>query len=114
MSNDSGIEGDLPAAELSTLSLEPEGASDAQSEQRHSSQFIRWNCVRRMKLSDRMALVRESVRATSRSDPFPHEERNHTGRVLIMGDDRALGRLAKTYLSIRYETVLKASYMNCI
>ncbi|XP_031427425.1 phosphoinositide 3-kinase regulatory subunit 6 isoform X2 [Clupea harengus] len=101
MSNDSGIEGDLPAAELSTLSLEPEGASDAQSEQRHSSQFIRWNCVRRMKLSDRMALVRESVRATSRSDPFPHEERNHTGRVLIMGDDRALGRLAKTYLSIR-------------
>ncbi|KAL2101058.1 hypothetical protein ACEWY4_002819 [Coilia grayii] len=103
MSNDSGIEGDLPMAELSALSLEPgPGPPETQNEQRRKSpQFIRWNCVRKMKVADRMALVRESVRVSSRSDPFPREERNLVGRVLVMGDDQALGRLAKAYLSIR-------------
>ncbi|XP_063073331.1 phosphoinositide 3-kinase regulatory subunit 6 [Engraulis encrasicolus] len=124
MSNDSGIEGDLPLAELSTLGLDTPagrpgtinnngggggggggvmvGPPDSYKEQRRNSpQFFRWNCVRRMKVADRMALVRESVRVSSRSDPFPREERNLVGRVLVMGDDRALGRLAKAYLSIR-------------
>lgn len=105
MSNDSGIEGDLPAAELSSLCLEPVGmSSEALSEQqRRSPQFVRWNCVRRMNVSDRMALVRESVRVSNRTNLFPREERNLTARVLVMGDDQVLGKLAKAYLSIRYE-----------
>ncbi|XP_076121418.1 phosphoinositide 3-kinase regulatory subunit 6 isoform X4 [Alosa pseudoharengus] len=103
MSNDSGIEGDLPAAELSSLTLETGAASsETPSEsQRSSPQFVRWNCVRRMNVADRMALVRESVRVSSRCNLFPREERNLTARVLVMGDDRALGRLAKAYMSIR-------------
>ncbi|KAG5279886.1 hypothetical protein AALO_G00082620 [Alosa alosa] len=103
MSNDSGIEGDLPAAELSSLTLETGAASsETPSEsQRSSPQFVRWNCVRRMNVADRMALVRESVRVSSRCNLFPCEERNLTARVLVMGDDRALGRLAKAYMSIR-------------
>ncbi|CAB1342173.1 unnamed protein product, partial [Coregonus sp. 'balchen'] len=55
----------------------------------------------RMKPEDKMALVQENIKGPTSSTPLPKEEGNHTARIVVMGDDRVLGRLAKAYHSIR-------------
>ncbi len=39
------------------------------------------------------------------SPALKEDRRRHTARVVVMGDDRALGRLARAYLSIRLAAV---------
>jgi hypothetical protein len=88
LSVDSGIEKDLSDME--------------EREQRNPFTRSRSPCFRgRMKPEDKMALVQENIKGPTCSTPLPKEEGNHTARIVMMGDDRVLGRLAKAYHSIR-------------
>ncbi|XP_029583977.1 phosphoinositide 3-kinase regulatory subunit 6-like isoform X3 [Salmo trutta] len=88
LSVDSGIEKDLSDME--------------EREQRNPFTRSRSPCFRgRMKPEDKMALVQENIKGPTSSTPLPKKEGNHTARIVMMGDDRVLGRLAKAYHSIR-------------
>ncbi|XP_023691945.1 phosphoinositide 3-kinase regulatory subunit 6-like [Paramormyrops kingsleyae] len=58
---------------------------------------------RRLTQSDRMALMRESLEEphATTGAPLPKDERPFTARIVVMGDDRTVGRLAKAYHSLR-------------
>lgn len=109
ISRDSGIEGDLPLNEFSFLMVEPSGGLEVQ-EQQKSLPFSRRPCVRWPKAGNRMTLMMEAIKESggaggSRSSILK-DEKNFTARVVVMGDDSTLGRLAKAYHSIRYENLL--------
>ena len=88
LSVDSGIEKDL--------------SDMGEREQRNPFTRSRSPCFRgRMKPEDKMALVQENIKGPACSTPLPKEEGNLTARIVMMGDDRVLGRLAKAYHSIR-------------
>ncbi|XP_058626053.1 phosphoinositide 3-kinase regulatory subunit 6 isoform X2 [Onychostoma macrolepis] len=97
VSTDSGIEGDMPISELSSIMLEPQGGPEEQS---CSQSFYRRPCVRCPKAGNRMTLMMEAIKGNG-GYSLTKEERNLTARILIMGDDRTLGRLAKTLHTIR-------------
>uniref|UniRef100_A0AAY4CQN9 Phosphoinositide-3-kinase, regulatory subunit 6b n=1 Tax=Denticeps clupeoides TaxID=299321 RepID=A0AAY4CQN9_9TELE len=99
-STDSGIEGDLLASDFNGLTLDSSGVA-LPLEHRASMAFPRWTCVRRPKAADRIALVRESVRGSNQDHTFITEGQNLTAHVVVMGDDQTLGRLARTFHSIR-------------
>ncbi len=66
------------------------------------STFKRRNAVKNMKQADKLTLMREKIEAFPGSSPVITEnERSHIAKVVVMGDDRVLGRLAKAYHSIR-------------
>ncbi|KAM8723784.1 phosphoinositide 3-kinase regulatory subunit 6 [Acanthopagrus schlegelii] len=51
-----------------------------------------------MKPADKLTLMSEKIEASPGSSP---DRRRHATRVVVMGDDRVLGRLARAYHSIR-------------
>ncbi|XP_070703515.1 phosphoinositide 3-kinase regulatory subunit 6 [Pempheris klunzingeri] len=64
--------------------------------------FSRRNAFKKMKPADKLRLMREKIEAFPGSSPVLKEEsRLHTARVVVMGDDRVLGRLSRAYRSIR-------------
>ncbi|XP_051995842.1 phosphoinositide 3-kinase regulatory subunit 6 isoform X1 [Xyrauchen texanus] len=97
ISTDSGIEGDIPISEFSSLMMEAQGGPEEQS---CSQSSYRRPCVRWPKSSNRMMLMMEAIKGSGGYN-IPKEERNLTARVVVMGDDRTLGRLAKTFQTIR-------------
>ncbi|XP_016362166.1 phosphoinositide 3-kinase regulatory subunit 6-like [Sinocyclocheilus anshuiensis] len=97
VSTDSGIEGDMPISELSSIMLESQGGPEEQSS---SQSFYRRQCVRCPKAGNRMTLMMEAIRGNG-GYSLAKEERNLTARILVMGDDRTLGWLAKTLHTIR-------------
>lgn len=58
---------------------------------------------RRITKSDRMALMMESLEELHATPgaPLPKDERPFTARIVVMGDDSTVGRLAKAYHSLR-------------
>ncbi|XP_029914541.1 phosphoinositide 3-kinase regulatory subunit 6 [Myripristis murdjan] len=62
------------------------------------------HAVHSLKLGDKPTLMRERTEASSSSSPRLQQEQSHTARVVVMGDDRVLGRLAKAYYRIRKES----------
>ncbi|XP_041813189.1 phosphoinositide 3-kinase regulatory subunit 6 isoform X2 [Chelmon rostratus] len=67
-----------------------------------TSAFSRRNAFKNMKAADKLTLVREKIEAFPGSSPVHKEDsRRHAARVVVMGDDRVLGRLARAYHSIR-------------
>ena len=55
-----------------------------------------------MKPADVLSLLREKIESFRGSAPvLKDDRRRHTARVVVMGDDRVLGRLARAYRSIR-------------
>uniref|UniRef100_A0A673LW74 Phosphoinositide-3-kinase, regulatory subunit 6b n=1 Tax=Sinocyclocheilus rhinocerous TaxID=307959 RepID=A0A673LW74_9TELE len=100
VSTDSGIEGDMPISELSSIMLESQGGAELPEEQSSSHSFYRRQCVRCPKAGNRMTLMMEAIRGNG-GYSLAKEERNLTARILVMGDDRTLGRLAKTLHTIR-------------
>ncbi|XP_035262915.1 phosphoinositide 3-kinase regulatory subunit 6 isoform X2 [Anguilla anguilla] len=113
MSTDSGIERDLPPGELAgggAGSLEPP-AGGAEQEQARLGR--RGGFKMRPSASDSAALMQDAPeesgaggtlqRKAGNSDntPFPKPQRQFTARIVVMGDDRVLGRLAKAYYSLR-------------
>ncbi|KAJ8363460.1 hypothetical protein SKAU_G00122910 [Synaphobranchus kaupii] len=109
MSTDSGIERDLPASEFAGAGLEPPAGGVEQDQVR----LTRRGCIKtKPSVSDSMALIQDSPeelgtggtlqrKAGSSSTPFPKQQRHFTARIVVMGDDRVLGRLAKAYYSLR-------------
>lgn len=66
------------------------------------SAFNRRKAFRNLKAADKLSLVREKTEAFPGSSPVLKEDRRrHTARVVVMGDDRVLGRLTKAYHAIR-------------
>lgn len=39
--------------------------------------------------------------SSAMQNPFPKQQRHFTARIVVMGDDRAVGRLAKAYYYFR-------------
>lgn len=66
------------------------------------STFRRRNAFKNMRQTDRLMLMREKMEAFPGSPPVHNEERRGlVARVVVMGDDRVLGRLARAFHSIR-------------
>lgn len=111
ISRDSGIEGDLPLNEFSFLMVEPSGGLEVQ-EQQKSLPFSRRPCMRWPKAGNRMTLMMDAIKesggtgGSGSGSSILKDEKNFTARVVVMGDDSTLGRLAKAYHSIRYEGLL--------
>ncbi|XP_055050646.2 phosphoinositide 3-kinase regulatory subunit 6 isoform X1 [Misgurnus anguillicaudatus] len=97
VSTDSGIEGDMPSSEFSSLMLDSQGGAEDQTS---SQSFCRRPCVRWPKSGTRLTLMMEAIKGSG-GYGLIKEERNLTARIVIMGDDRTLGRLAKTLHTIR-------------
>ncbi|XP_073334376.1 phosphoinositide 3-kinase regulatory subunit 6 [Pagrus major] len=129
MSNDSGIERDLPpSADLSLLSSLDTSSMSASWEQCKSepdtSKLSRRGGIKmKPSVKDSMVLMQNTLednaslavggnvgrggrrgatlqrRAGSNAmqNPFPKQQRHLTARIVAMGDDRVLGRLAKAY-----------------
>lgn len=67
-----------------------------------SSAFSRRKAFKNIKFADKLTLLREKMEAFNGiCDSLKNNSRRHTARVVVMGDDRVLGRLAKAYHSIR-------------
>ncbi|KAG9350477.1 hypothetical protein JZ751_026840 [Albula glossodonta] len=108
MSTDSGIERDLPASELPGAGVEPPAGGGEQEQAR----LTRRGCIKmKPSVTDSMALIQDSLeelgasgtlqrKAGNSSTPFPKQQRHFTARIVVMGDDRVLGRLAKAYYSL--------------
>ncbi|KAF7698132.1 phosphoinositide 3-kinase regulatory subunit 6 isoform X1 [Silurus meridionalis] len=104
ISRDSGIEGDLPLNEFSLMMVEPSGGIDVQ-EQQKSLSFSRRPCVRWPKAGNRTTLMMEAIKESGgtggNGSSILKDEKNFTARVVVMGDDSTLGKLAKAYHNIR-------------
>ncbi|XP_037545796.1 phosphoinositide 3-kinase regulatory subunit 6 [Nematolebias whitei] len=128
LSNDSGIERDLP----SSFDMSPSSSLDSPClssswEQCKSEQdpvrLSRRPCIKlRLTAKDGIALMQDAledqasqgVRGKGRRPPlqrqtgtsmmqshFPKQQRHFTARIVVMGDDRVLGHLAKAYYLYR-------------
>ncbi|XP_062841130.1 phosphoinositide 3-kinase regulatory subunit 6 [Trichomycterus rosablanca] len=108
ISRDSGFEGDLPLNEFSYLLLEPPAGPEAQDQQK-TGQFSRRPCVRWPKAGNRLTLMMEAMKESGGTGgcggSLPKEGKNFTARIVVMGDDRTLGRLCKAFYSIRKKEV---------
>ncbi|XP_051240160.1 phosphoinositide 3-kinase regulatory subunit 6 isoform X2 [Dicentrarchus labrax] len=132
MSNDSGIERDLPPSAdpfpLSSLDTASMSASWEQCKSEPDpSKLLRRGCIK-VKPSVNMVLMQDTLEdhaslagaggnggrggrrgatlqrragSSAMQNPFPKQQRHFTARIVAMGDDRVLGRLAKTYYFFR-------------
>ncbi|XP_068606259.1 phosphoinositide 3-kinase regulatory subunit 6 [Brachionichthys hirsutus] len=67
----------------------------------HESTFSRRKAFRNMKPADKLSLVREKIGKFPGNFAVLKEDRErHTARVVVMGDDRVLGRLSKFYYNL--------------
>lgn len=118
LSNDSGIEKDLPPDSSSSSSLDTEsmGASWEQCKnEQHSNKLSRRGGIKmKPSVKESMLLMHDTLgdhtalrggggesgrRAVH--NPFPKQQRHFTARIVAMGDDRVLGRLANAYYLLR-------------
>ncbi|XP_016401253.1 phosphoinositide 3-kinase regulatory subunit 6-like isoform X2 [Sinocyclocheilus rhinocerous] len=113
MSTDSGIERDMQGPEASDMefpggrTLKPEITSGRLSR--------RGGIKVKPSVTDSMALMQDALeetgtagssgtlqrRAGNSSTTLPKEERDYTAKIVVMGDDRAVGRLARAYYWLR-------------
>ncbi|XP_067472319.1 phosphoinositide 3-kinase regulatory subunit 6 isoform X1 [Thunnus thynnus] len=92
-SEDSGIERDLKENDFD--------GTEQPTDRNPFPAFTRRNAFKSMKPADKLSLMRERIEAFLGNSPVFKEERSHTARVVVMGDDRVLGRLTRAYQSIR-------------
>nr|XP_016846774.1 PREDICTED: phosphoinositide 3-kinase regulatory subunit 6 isoform X2 [Anolis carolinensis] len=105
LSNDSGIERDLamPSNEICTAEaersrLQRKGCMKKKGTSLDSLSFLQSGCSgQETKPTEK--LHRKS--GCSTMEPLAPMKRLHTARVLVLGDDRVLGRLAQAYYSLR-------------
>uniref|UniRef100_A0A3Q2X3P9 Phosphoinositide-3-kinase, regulatory subunit 6b n=3 Tax=Haplochromis burtoni TaxID=8153 RepID=A0A3Q2X3P9_HAPBU len=60
----------------------------------------RRNALKNSKSAEKLILMEEKMKETGNS-PLLKEERSHTARVVVLGDDSTLGKLTKAYYIIR-------------
>ncbi|XP_023119469.2 phosphoinositide 3-kinase regulatory subunit 6 [Amphiprion ocellaris] len=131
MSSDSGIEKDLPPGADPPPSSSPDTASMSESgEQCKTEQdpmlSRRGGIKMKSSVKDSMMLIQDMMRghvslragggesgrrkgatlqrrdgSTEMHNPFPKQQRHFTARIVAMGDDRILGRLASAYYLLR-------------
>ncbi|XP_074870934.1 phosphoinositide 3-kinase regulatory subunit 6 isoform X2 [Carettochelys insculpta] len=107
LSNDSGIERDLPTAGEELLLP---GATEAE----HAKLQRKGGIKKRASPLESMALLQNSCSGPGAKQtgklyrksgcnmaPLPHPCRLYTARIVVLGDDRVLGRLAQAYYSLR-------------
>ncbi|XP_066518953.1 phosphoinositide 3-kinase regulatory subunit 6 isoform X2 [Hoplias malabaricus] len=107
MSTDSGIERDLQPSEAS----ESELCGGGQVRRSESGLSRRGGMKVKPSLTDSMSLIQDALqdtggravlqRKTGRTDSLPQPQRQFTANVVLMGDDRVLGRLARAYYWLR-------------
>ncbi|XP_078124976.1 phosphoinositide 3-kinase regulatory subunit 6 isoform X1 [Sander vitreus] len=95
LSDDSGIQRDLKDSDFDDTVKSPV--------KNPVPPFTRRNAFKAsMKSSDQISLLREKINKFHGSSTVINEDtRHHTARVVVLGDDRAMGRLARAYCSIR-------------
>lgn len=72
-----------------------------------STAFSRRKAFKNLKSADKLTLLKEKMEAINESCAFlKNSSRPYTARVVVMGDDRMLGRLARAYHSIRWEVFI--------
>ncbi|KAM9792906.1 phosphoinositide 3-kinase regulatory subunit 6 [Neosynchiropus ocellatus] len=124
LSNDSGIVGDLPPGiDLPIMSVPepPNSAPAAQSNRGQDSKLSRRGGMKMKPTVHNSMLMQETLESQDQSgrrgsfplslqrkagngamhNPFPKMQRNSTARIVVMGDDRVLGRLAEAYHYLR-------------
>uniref|UniRef100_A0A8C3SD90 Phosphoinositide-3-kinase regulatory subunit 6 n=1 Tax=Chelydra serpentina TaxID=8475 RepID=A0A8C3SD90_CHESE len=107
LSTDSGIERDLPAAGEELL---PPGGTDVE----HARLQRKGGIKKKACLLESMTLLQNSCngpgakqsgklhrKSDSNVVPMLHLHRLYTARIVVLGDDRVLGRLAQAYYSLR-------------
>ncbi|XP_039596157.1 phosphoinositide 3-kinase regulatory subunit 6 isoform X2 [Polypterus senegalus] len=108
LSTDSGIERDLPLSELLPVIEEP-GSSKGEPEQ---GRLMRKGGIKmKPSITDTIASSAEETvtcppgklqrRSGSQSISGNRSQKQYTARVVLLGDDRILGKMAKAYYSIR-------------
>uniref|UniRef100_A0A8C0J1M7 Phosphoinositide-3-kinase regulatory subunit 6 n=1 Tax=Chelonoidis abingdonii TaxID=106734 RepID=A0A8C0J1M7_CHEAB len=107
LSTDSGIERDLPVVGEELL---PPSSTDVE----HARLQRKGGFKKKPCLLESMALLQNSCngpgakqsgklhrKSDSSMVPMPHLHRLYTARIVVLGDDRVLGRLAQAYYSLR-------------
>ncbi|XP_067403979.1 phosphoinositide 3-kinase regulatory subunit 6 [Emydura macquarii macquarii] len=107
LSNDSGIERDLPAT---SEELPLPGGTEVEHARLHRKGGIK----KRMSPLESMTFLQNSCngpgaknsgklhrKSGSTAVPVPHLHRLYTARIVVLGDDRVLGQLAQAYYSLR-------------
>ncbi|XP_020794125.1 phosphoinositide 3-kinase regulatory subunit 6 isoform X2 [Boleophthalmus pectinirostris] len=61
----------------------------------------RRNAFKDTKPGNQLSLMDEKMESSSTISSSSREQRSHTARIVVMGDDRILGKLASAYCSIR-------------
>ncbi|XP_030638415.1 phosphoinositide 3-kinase regulatory subunit 6 [Chanos chanos] len=113
MSNDSGIERDMAGAEM-TDSDTP-GFGSLKSEPK-LARLTRRRCIKvKPSVTESMAMLQDALEETGSAGTtstlqrkagtgpiaFPKQQRQFTTNIVVMGDDRVLGRLARAYYWFR-------------
>ncbi|XP_022620681.1 phosphoinositide 3-kinase regulatory subunit 6 [Seriola dumerili] len=130
MSNDSGIERDLPPSTDPSPSLDTPSMSTSweqcKSEQESGKLSRRGGIKMKPSVKDSMVLMQDTLEdhaslggggggrggrrgatlqrragSSTMQNPFTKQQRHFTARIVVMGDDRVLGRLAKAYYFFR-------------
>ncbi|XP_056228898.1 phosphoinositide 3-kinase regulatory subunit 6 isoform X1 [Seriola aureovittata] len=130
MSNDSGIERDLPPSTDPSPSLDTPSMSTSweqcKSEQESGKLSRRGGIKMKPSVKDSMVLMQDTLEdhaslgggsggrggrrgatlqrragSSAMQNPFTKQQRHFTARIVAMGDDRVLGRLAKAYYFFR-------------
>ncbi|KAG1940776.1 phosphoinositide 3-kinase regulatory subunit 6 isoform X1 [Pimephales promelas] len=113
MSTDSGIERDMQGPESSDTEFT--GGKSLKSEQTSGRLSRRGGIKVKPSVTDSMALMQDALeetgtagssgtlqrRAGNSGTTLPKEERDYTAKIVVMGDDRAVGRLARAYYWFR-------------
>ncbi|XP_053712332.1 phosphoinositide 3-kinase regulatory subunit 6-like isoform X1 [Synchiropus splendidus] len=121
LSNDSGIVGDLPPGlDSPNMSFPEPPVSSTPAFGKRDSKLSRRGGMK-MKPTHPIVLMQETPDSRERNgrrgslpfslqrrtgngatqNPFPKMQRNSTARIVVMGDDRVLGRLAEAYYYLR-------------
>ncbi|XP_051567411.1 phosphoinositide 3-kinase regulatory subunit 6-like isoform X1 [Myxocyprinus asiaticus] len=111
MSTDSGIERDMQGAESSDT--DSSGGRSLKSELTSGRLSRRGGIKVKPSVIDSMALMQDALeetagttgtlqrRAGNSCTTLPKQERDYTAKIVVMGDDRVLGRLARAYYWLR-------------
>lgn len=112
MSTDSGIERDMQGPEASDMEFT---GGSSKSENTSGRLSRRGGIKVKPSVTDSMALMQDALeetgtagssgtlqrRAGNSGTTLPKEERDYTAKIVVMGDDRAVGRLARAYYWFR-------------
>uniref|UniRef100_A0AAV2KEY0 Phosphoinositide 3-kinase regulatory subunit 6 n=1 Tax=Knipowitschia caucasica TaxID=637954 RepID=A0AAV2KEY0_KNICA len=77
-----------------------EHSAPSESPRRSMSTFSRRKAFKETKSGNQLSLMHDKMESFS-NNSFSREQRSHTALIVVMGDDRILGKLACAYRSIR-------------